>query len=121
MQQFLVGKAPAGKIIEHDNRNKLDNRRENLLFKTQNENNRNSSRSDNGGIAYHKLSQKYQAYLTIDYKFIYLGVYEKREDAVSARAAAMQLAGDSDFDLEKFKASWKLFRSREQEELKRDE
>lgn len=121
MQQFLVGKAPPGKIIEHDDRNKLNNRRANLIFKTQSANNRNSTRADNGGVAYHALSQKYQAYITINYKNVYLGLYEKRAEALSIRQQAMKLAEEAGFNLEEFQASWKLFRTREQEELKRDE
>lgn len=46
IHQMIIGKAPKGKVVDHINRNKLDNRRENLRFITQAENIKNSDRWD---------------------------------------------------------------------------
>lgn len=49
MHQLLMGETPRGMLIDHINRNKLDNRRENLRFVTPSESNMNR-RTTGGGI-----------------------------------------------------------------------
>ena len=46
VHQMIIGKAPKGFVIDHINRNKLDNRRQNLRFVTPSENTLNSDRID---------------------------------------------------------------------------
>lgn len=46
IHQMILGKAPKGLVIDHINRDKLDNRRKNLRFVTTAENNKNSDFRD---------------------------------------------------------------------------
>ena len=75
MQQHLLGRAPEGMEISHEDRNKLNNRRSNLRFVTFSENHYNTEQSDNSGISFHKPSGKYQAYGIVDRKQKYLGLF----------------------------------------------
>jgi hypothetical protein len=72
--------------VDHINRNRLDNRRENLRICSAAENNRNVSlRKDNAsgrkGVSLHKRSGKWQANIQVDGKFKYLGLYSSIDDA----------------------------------------
>lgn len=103
MQQFLIGRAPSGMEIDHDDRDKLNNRRSNIAHKTHSENCRNSERSDNGGVSYHKYSGKYQAYGIANGKQVYLGL---AETSVEAHGKV---------------ASWKLMRERGKDDVAKAE
>lgn len=88
MHKFLGYKLP-----DHHNRNKLDNRRENLIPSTLKENNRNmpkrvTNKSGFIGVCWHKSSQKWEAFITVDGKKIYLGCFDNKEDAVYTRLKA---------------------------------
>lgn len=79
---------PTGdKIIDHINRNKLDNRRENLRLATYSQNgmnrgvNVNSSTGFKGAI---KESGKYVSKITVDGRSIYIGTFNTPEDAAKA-------------------------------------
>jgi HNH endonuclease len=56
MHRLLVG-ARAGQIIDHVNRNKLDNRRANLRFAT---NRLNCLNTDKSGVSWHKRGKAWQ-------------------------------------------------------------
>ena len=78
---------------DHHNRNKLDNRRENLVPCTQKENQRNcsiNSRNTSGfvGVSWDKSKNKWVAQITVDLKNIYLGRFVDKEDAIVARLRA---------------------------------
>ena len=79
---------------DHHNRNKLDNRRSNLIQCTRQENQRNRTiRSDNTsgftGVSFNKNKKKWFAQITADYnKHINLGYFINKEDAVRARLKA---------------------------------
>lgn len=81
-------RVPKGKLVDHVNRNSLDNRRCNLRSATVSENalnRRPSSRAIPRGIVWHKQSQRWEARAARDGKRIYLGRFRKIEDAVAAR------------------------------------
>ena len=40
------------------------------------------------GVSYNKKNSNYVAYIKVDYKQIYLGSFQSKEDAVKARKAA---------------------------------
>lgn len=79
-------------VIDHINHNRLDNRKSNLRICTQQENIFNTMRtpgknSNHIGVT-QAPSSKWVARIKKDNKGIYLGSYEKYEDAVKAREEA---------------------------------
>lgn len=83
----------AGKNYDHRNRNPFDNRKSNLRKSTYLENVRNhSTRKDNtsgfSGISWDKNAFRWRAYIYINRKQIYLGVFENKEDAIKIRLRA---------------------------------
>src|SRR5271167_2965505 len=64
----LVMDAREGQEVDHINRDKLDNRRENLRFCTHSENMQNKKQL---GITWHKNRNKWQAQGRIDGKYVY--------------------------------------------------
>jgi len=123
MQQFLIGKAPEGYEIDHGNRNKLDNRRDNIKHKTETDNCYNTERSDKKkSVAFHKASGKYQAYIGLGkYAQIYLGLFLTETEALKAQKKANALFVECNFDLVLFKPAWKLMRGRKADTEKKDE
>lgn len=79
--------APSKIIIDHINRNGLDNRKENLRTATKAENARNSV-SRRGcqfkGIYFHKASHLWHARIVVNRKCISLGYFATPEDAAKA-------------------------------------
>ena len=111
MQQFLIGKAPTGYEIGHEDRDKLNNRRGNIKFVTYSENHKNTAESDNAGISFHAPSWKWQAYLWEQGQRaqIYLGVYKTKKEAIKARKIAEILRPAYNSSIE-FKTAWKIMR-----------
>lgn len=77
-------------IIDHKNRNIKDYRRCNLRASTPSESIKNrgllsSNTSGFTGVSYYKPGNKWRAWVTVDRKFISLGYYDKKEDAIKAR------------------------------------
>lgn len=77
-------------IVDHINRNKLDNRKCNLRLCTHKENSRNRKilkRNTSGftGVYFDKPSGKWRARIKVGRKNIHLGYFEKFEDAIEAR------------------------------------
>ncbi len=76
-------------IVDHINRNKLDNRLSNLRItdKKNNSINKVSSNNTSGiiGVNYRKDRNKWRAFITIDGKQKSLGLYENIEDAIISR------------------------------------
>lgn len=84
---------PGGKETDHINGDKTDNRRTNLRICTRQQNAKNkgspkNSPSPHPGVHFNKLERKYKATIGLDYKIIFLGTFEKKEDAVAARIIA---------------------------------
>lgn len=86
----VIMNTPEDKVTDHINRNKLDNRRSNLRIATVSLNNFNTKiRSDNTsgvkGIYWSKEHNKWRPNISVMGKRIYLGLYEKMEDAILIR------------------------------------
>ena len=82
-----------GKIVDHINKNTLDNRKCNLRFATHSENQRNSKvdcRNELGvaGVRKHKQCDRYQARITVNGKEKYLGLFKTLDEAIHARKKA---------------------------------
>lgn len=82
----LILNCPSDMVVDHINHNRLDNRKENLRICTVQENNRNKSNVD--GVSWRNDRSKWRAYITVDNKQIYLGLYDKKEAAIKARQEA---------------------------------
>lgn len=83
-------------FVDHINHNTFDNRKCNLRFATKSQNAMNTSlRSDNTsgvtGVYWHKIRQKWISKIEKDGKDIYIGCFNKFEDAVLARQKAEEI------------------------------
>ena len=87
LHYLIIGKPPEGKIVDHINGNKLDNRKENLRFITRQQNQYN--RHKDRGISFAR--KKWVAYIHHDYKKIHLGSFTTREEALKKRKEAEKL------------------------------
>ena len=79
--------------LDHLNHNKTDNSIINLRIATNRENLRNQSMSSNNttgytGVSFNKHADKYEAYITVNYKRKHLGCFENVEDAGKAAQEA---------------------------------
>jgi hypothetical protein len=93
LHKLITNTLNSGIVIDHINRIKTDNRKENLRISDHTGNNRNSSLSANNksgyiGVIWHEASMKWMAYITVNWKRKYLGVYLDINDAVIARLKA---------------------------------
>lgn len=84
---------PKGREIDHINRNRADNRWENLRLVTRSQNNMNAGlRSDNKsgqkGVGRRKDTGKWYARVTVQRRIILLGHFGSYDEAVAARRAA---------------------------------
>lgn len=94
MHVFLMGKKE-GVEIDHINRNKLDNRRENLRYVNRSENMLNTDlRSTNKtgftGVSFDKFRGKWRSTIKLNYKQHMLGRFDTPEEAHSARLTYQQ-------------------------------
>lgn len=98
MHREIAG-ARQGQYVDHINLNKLDNRRSNLRLCTK-QGNQHNQRSRGGSSRYKGVSlrsdtNRYTAYITVDYKKINLGCYDDEVAAALAyNAAAMKYHGE---------------------------
>ena len=69
-------------IVDHINRNKLDNRRMNLRKVTRQQ---NALNTDATGISWNKNAKKWSASIMIDGKHVHLGLFDQKEKARNAR------------------------------------
>lgn len=71
---------------DHINRNKLDNRKENLRIISHLENNLNTDRIQKGkGYCFRKDRNKWMAYIGINYKLKTIGYFNTEKEAKEAR------------------------------------
>ena len=80
---------PPGKIVDHKNRNRLDNTRANLRVCTHQENTQNAAKiqgtySRFKGVSYRKERDRYFAQIYYNNEQFYLGLFEKEVDAARA-------------------------------------
>jgi hypothetical protein len=88
-----ITNCPNGSYVDHINRNRLDNRRENLRICTNAENNQNRPKSNHKvkptskykGVYYDKLRDSYRAYIWKDSKYYFIGRFKKELEAAEAR------------------------------------
>lgn len=100
LHHFIMRSTPSKScIIDHVNRNRLDNRKENLRFCTKSENASNTKKSKNNtsgfrGVIWNPLNKNWNAQIMKDRKNIYLGTFaDKREAALAYNKAAIELHG----------------------------
>ena len=72
------------KLIDHIDRNKLNNKIENLKDSSKSENALNSKRSEEGGVSWVESRKKWRAYIKRNYKQIFLGYYSIKDHALIA-------------------------------------
>lgn len=105
----LVMKAKPGQQIDHINHNELDNRKENLRFCTQTENNRHIRMRRDNTVGYKNVmldgsTGHFRPYIYVDGKPIFFGSFiEKRHAAMAHAMFAPGLHGE--FALTNFTAS----------------
>ena len=80
-------------LRDHINRNRLDNRKENLRVVSHETNTRNTGLSKNSttgykGVTVSRNRKKFIAQITVNYKNIYLGRFDTAEEAYEARIRA---------------------------------
>ena len=87
MHRQILGVIDPSQIIDHKNRNKLDNRKENLRICSQKENTRNrgATRGRELPLGIRKRNGKFEARIMVNRKEINLGGYACLSDAVLAR------------------------------------
>lgn len=82
----LLLETPVGCVIDHKDRQPLNNQRENLRFATRAQNVANSKiRSDNKskfkGVSFYKRNGKWRAQITANGKKLFLGYYDTAEQS----------------------------------------
>jgi hypothetical protein len=85
--------APGGLLVDHRNRNGLDNRRENLRLATYSQNNCNKPKRKNtssqfAGVSFNKLCKRWCCYINHNGKRIFLGYFDSEIEAAKAYDAA---------------------------------
>ncbi len=98
MHLVIIGEKPTGMDVDHINRNSLDNRRFNLRFATRSQNNHNGRLLRNNtsgcrGVVWHKYASKWMARIDIDNQQKYLGLFNSKSEAITARNNAEQYYG----------------------------
>jgi hypothetical protein len=93
---FLYHHGYLPKVVDHKDRNPLNNRIENLRAATTAENVRNrksnvSARSKYLGVGLHKHSNRWRAQITLDYKVTHIGYYGTEIEAALAYNKAARL------------------------------
>lgn len=91
----LIMNAPDGLVVDHINRNPLDNRRQNLRIVTHSENMRNTQRTrtdrvscDYRGVTATSNRKKWMSKIKVEGRWHYLGSFAAAEDAARAYDAA---------------------------------
>lgn len=96
MHRVVAGAAP-GEIVDHINRDPLDNRRENLRVCSQRDNARNrrgwlTGKSQYKGVSYDRERCVWAAAITVNRRAVFIGRFEDESAAARAYDAAAQHA-----------------------------
>lgn len=89
----IIMNCPNQSLVDHRNGDITNNIRDNLRIVNSEENSMNrkplkSNTSGTTGVNYDKRRQKWYARIGVNFKVLYLGRYDKYEDAVKARKEA---------------------------------
>lgn len=95
----LINNTPKGFETDHINRDKLDNRRNNLRTVTHSQNQHNITKQKNNksgynGVSFYSRTQKWRVYITVNNKYVFIGEYLNKIDAINARLQAEYLYWD---------------------------
>ena len=76
-------------MVDHKDRNTLNNRKSNYRFCTNTENSRNSSKPKHNtsgvkGVYWHKARNKWQAQIKVNQKQTYIGIFKDKTNAILA-------------------------------------
>ena len=98
LHRWLLDVAP-GVLVDHINRNGLDNRRANLRLATTSQNHANRPAPSNNTSGYKGVSRarsgRWVAYITVDYRRTFLGTFDTAWRAAQAyNAAALEAWGE---------------------------
>jgi hypothetical protein len=90
LHSLLLGKAPEGHEIDHEDMNGLNNRRSNLRISTCQQNTRNIAPQKNcksgiTGVRWDERSNRWTASIGLDRKHVHLGSFSSKEEAAEAR------------------------------------
>jgi hypothetical protein len=93
LHRFLFREIPAGKVIDHINRDKFDNRRCNLRICSQKENVNNSSvrctnKSGVPGVFFDKRANRWRSQIYRNGKTTHIGIFDSFDEAVASRRNA---------------------------------
>jgi len=100
MHRLIMG-AKEGQVVDHINRNRLDNRRNNLRFcdyfiHTKNSDKKSSNKSGYKGVHYHKSTKKWRAQTMMHGERRELGLFDNPiEAAIAYDNANRERYGDS--------------------------
>lgn len=86
MLHHLILPRKNGLMIDHIDRNKLNNCKNNLRYATRSQNGMN--RRNTKGYNWNKINKKWQAYIVLNKKLIFLGVFNNKNEAKIARKNA---------------------------------
>lgn len=89
---WMTGEWPVGQV-DHINRDRSDNRWENLRLATQHQNSANQGLRGNNtsgvtGVSWQKKTSKWYAYIKVGYQAINLGTFDTKAEAIAARRKA---------------------------------
>lgn len=93
IHHLIISNIPSDKEVDHKNRNKLDNRNNNLRIVNRIQNNENRGIHKNNtsgvtGVCWKSQRNKWRAYIWVNKKMIELGLYKNIEDAIKIRQEA---------------------------------
>lgn len=86
----LITNTDGNSLIDHKDRNRLNNRKRNLRIATRSENGINKGIQSNNlsgvaGVSYYKSRDRWVAEIKFEGKKIWIGQFRKKEDAIVAR------------------------------------
>lgn len=93
LHRVVMNELDTKNIIDHINRNKLDNRKSNLRITTDQQNSFNQSKRKNNtsgiiGVSWWNRDNNWMAQIKYNYKRYFLGYYDNIDDAIKARLQA---------------------------------